>query len=140
MSPTYEAYFQALVSPNQNTNQHPTDRAAVAKYIRQRDRRKRAENVKKSQEISSDILEKVFSQIKNIKKTISSYVNFIFHFKFQQTAEIIKKMQGVDIKLEQERQRQNAIIRTRMKEKKTKTTNMIQAYEILDNANEAELA
>src|SRR5690348_10936632 len=42
MNPTYQAYFEALLAPNQNQNQHPSDRAAVIKYIRRRERRKRA--------------------------------------------------------------------------------------------------
>ncbi len=49
-------------------------------------------------------------------------------------------MEGVDIKLEHERQRQNEILRARMNEKKLKTNNIIQANEILDQANEADLA
>jgi hypothetical protein len=52
----------------------------------------------------------------------------------------MQKMDGMDIKLEHERQRQNEILRARMNEKKIKTNNMLQASEILDQANEADLA
>jgi hypothetical protein len=52
----------------------------------------------------------------------------------------MQKMEGIDIKLEHERQRQNEILRSRMNEKKIKTNNIIQANEILDQANEAEIA
>lgn len=52
----------------------------------------------------------------------------------------MQKMEGMDIKLEHERQRQNEILRARMNEKKLKTNNLAQANEILDRANEAELA
>ena len=48
-------------------------------------------------------------------------------------------MEGVDVKLEHERQRQNEILRARMNEKKIKTINVLQANEILDQANEADL-
>jgi hypothetical protein len=48
-------------------------------------------------------------------------------------------MEGVDIKLENERKRQNEILRARMNEKKNKTNSIIQANEILDQANEADL-
>ncbi len=46
----------------------------------------------------------------------------------------------MDIKLENERRRQNEILRARMNEKKLKTNNILQANEILDQANEADLA
>ncbi|CAF2874688.1 unnamed protein product [Rotaria sp. Silwood2] len=49
-------------------------------------------------------------------------------------------MEGVDIKLEHERERQNQILRARMNENKIKTNNIIQANEIIDQANEAALA
>jgi hypothetical protein len=49
-------------------------------------------------------------------------------------------MEGMDIKLENERRRQNEILRARMNEKKLKTNNILQANEILDQANEADLA
>ena len=52
----------------------------------------------------------------------------------------MQKMEGMDMKLEHERQRQNEILRSRMNEKKIKTNNIIQANEILDQANEAEIA
>lgn len=61
-------------------------------------------------------------------------------FFFQQTAELMQKMEGMDVKLEYERQRQNEILRARMNEKKIKTNNLAQANEILDQANEADLA
>lgn len=59
---------------------------------------------------------------------------------FQQTVELMQKMDGMDIKLENERQRQNEILRARMNEKKVKTNNILQANEILDQAVEADLA
>ncbi|CAF2317264.1 unnamed protein product [Rotaria sp. Silwood2] len=114
-SSTYQAYFEALLSTDQNNEQHPTDKAAVLKYLRRRERRKRAEENKKNHQLSDDILEK-------------------------QTAELILKMEGVDIKLEHERERQNQILRARMNENKIKTNNIIQANEIIDQANEAALA
>jgi len=49
-------------------------------------------------------------------------------------------MEGMDIKLENERRRQNEILRAKMNEKKLKTNNILQANEILDQANEADLA
>ena len=52
----------------------------------------------------------------------------------------MQSVEGIDIKLENERQRQNEILRARMNEKKSKTTNIIQANEIIDQANEADLA
>ena len=52
----------------------------------------------------------------------------------------MQKMEGMDIKLENERQRQNDILRARMNEKKIKTNNILQANEILDQATEADLA
>ena len=60
MNPTYQAYFEALLTTDQNVQQHPTDKAAVVKYIRRRERRKRAEENKKNRQISEDVLEKVF--------------------------------------------------------------------------------
>ena len=50
------------------------------------------------------------------------------------------KLDGMDIKLENERQRQNDILRARMNEKKTKNNNIMQAHEIIGQANEADLA
>jgi hypothetical protein len=60
MNTTYQAYFEALLTPNQNQQQHPSDRAAVIKYIRRRERRRRAEENRKSHQLTNDILEKVF--------------------------------------------------------------------------------
>jgi hypothetical protein len=60
MNHTYQAYFGALLTNDKNGQQHATDKAAVVKYIRRRERRKRAEENKKNHEISDDILEKVF--------------------------------------------------------------------------------
>ena len=48
-------------------------------------------------------------------------------------------MENVDVKLENERQRQNEILHVRINEQKTKTNNFIQANEIIDQANEADL-
>ncbi|CAF3132372.1 unnamed protein product [Rotaria socialis] len=114
VNPKYQAYFEELLSSNENDSQHPTDKAAVLKYIRRRERQKRAEENKKNHELSEDILEK-------------------------QTAEIIEKMEVVDIKLQNEKQRQNELLRMRMQENKIKTHNRIQANEIIDQANEADL-
>ncbi len=52
----------------------------------------------------------------------------------------MQKIDGMDIKLAHERERQNEILRTRMNEKKLKTNNIIQANEIIDQANEADIA
>ena len=59
LNPTYQAYFEALLTPSPTEQQHPTDRAAVVKYIRRRERRRRAEANRKTFEVSEDILEKV---------------------------------------------------------------------------------
>lgn len=59
MNPTYQVYFEALLTQGCNSEQDPTDRAAVAKYIRRRERRKRAEENKQNHTISNDTLEKV---------------------------------------------------------------------------------
>ncbi|CAF2051201.1 unnamed protein product [Rotaria magnacalcarata] len=115
VSPKYQAYFEALLSSDENDSQHPTDKAAVLKYIRRRERQKCAEENKKNHELSEDIREK-------------------------QTAEIIETMEVVDIKLQHERQRQNELLRMRMQENKIRSQNRIQANEIIDQANEADLA
>jgi hypothetical protein len=52
----------------------------------------------------------------------------------------MQKFDGMDIKLEHERERQNEILRAKMNEKKMKTNNIIQANEIIDQANEADIA
>ncbi|CAF1466757.1 unnamed protein product [Adineta ricciae] len=115
MNPTYQAYFEALLTTDKNDSQHPSDKAAVIKYIRGRERRKRAAENKKNHQLTDDVLEK-------------------------QTAELMGKLDGMDIKLENERQRQNDILRARMNEKKTKNNNIMQAHEIIGQANEADLA
>ena len=69
-----------------------------------------------------------------------NFITNLAKLSFQQTAELMEKMGGMDIKLEHERQRQNEILRARMNEKKVKTNNLMQANEILDQANEADLA
>ncbi|CAF4027852.1 unnamed protein product [Rotaria sp. Silwood2] len=115
MNLTYQAYFEALLTTDQNQQQHPSDKAAVIKYIRRRERRKRAEENRKSSELSADIHE-------------------------NQTAEIIDKMGGVDVKLEHERERQNNLLHTKMNEKKTRTQNILEASQIIDQAHEANLA
>jgi hypothetical protein len=58
MNTTYQAYFEALLVPDQN--QHPSDKAAVIKYIRRRERRRRAEENRKNHELTTDIIEKVY--------------------------------------------------------------------------------
>lgn len=72
MNVTYQAYFEALLTNDQN-GQHPTDRAAVVKYIRRRERRKRAEENKKNHQLSDDVLEKVFHIINNYKISSSLF-------------------------------------------------------------------
>jgi hypothetical protein len=49
-------------------------------------------------------------------------------------------MDGVDVKLEHERQRQNDLLRSKINEKKIKTQTMIEVTEIIDQAHEATLA
>jgi hypothetical protein len=49
-------------------------------------------------------------------------------------------MNGMDVKLERERQRQNDLLHTKMNEKKSQTKNLMEAGEIIDQANEANLA
>ena len=48
-------------------------------------------------------------------------------------------MEGIDIKLEHERQRQNDLMRQKMNEKRVKSHTLVQAHEIIDQANEANL-
>jgi hypothetical protein len=48
-------------------------------------------------------------------------------------------MDGVDVKLEHERQRQNDLLRSKINEKKIKTQTMIEVTEIIDQAHEADL-
>ncbi|CAF3332530.1 unnamed protein product [Rotaria socialis] len=115
MNATYQAYFEALLTHDANQQQHPSDKVAVIKYIRRRERRKRAETNRKNNELSSDILQK-------------------------QTAELIGKIGSIDIKLEHERQRQNDTIRTKMNEKKVRAQNITETSEIIDQAHEANLA
>ncbi|CAF1037851.1 unnamed protein product [Rotaria sp. Silwood1] len=115
MNATYQAYFEALLTTDQNQQQHPSDKAAVIKYIRRRERRKRAEENRKNVDLSSDILEK-------------------------QTSDIIDKMGGMDVKLEHEKERQHNLLRTKMNEKKIKTQNIIEVGQIIDQAHEANLA
>ena len=59
MNPTYQAHFEALLVNDHNQQQHPSDKAAVVKYIRRRERRKRAEENKKNYQLSDDTLEQV---------------------------------------------------------------------------------
>jgi hypothetical protein len=61
MNTTYQAYFEALLTTDQNQQQHPSDKAAVIKYIRRRERRKRAEQNRKNNEVTGDVLVKVFT-------------------------------------------------------------------------------
>ena len=65
MNTTYQAYFRTLLTPDQNRQQHSTDKAAVAKYIRRRERRKRAEENKQTYELTDDILERVCASLNN---------------------------------------------------------------------------
>ena len=67
MNPRYQAYFEALLTTDQNQQQHPSDKAAVIKYIRRRERRKRAEENKKNHQLTDDILEKVL-KVSSIQK------------------------------------------------------------------------
>jgi hypothetical protein len=73
MNTRYQAYFEALLTTNQNQQQHPSDKAAVIKYIRRRERRKRAEENRKNHQLTDDILEQVW-------KISSIQQNFIFSF------------------------------------------------------------
>lgn len=53
-------YSDGLFSTlNSNEQQHPSDRAAVIKYLRKRERRKRAEENRKNFELNDDVLERV---------------------------------------------------------------------------------
>lgn len=49
-------------------------------------------------------------------------------------------MDGMDIKLAKERQRQNNLLLSKMNEKKIRVQNMIETSEIIDKAHEADLA
>ncbi|CAF0761917.1 unnamed protein product [Didymodactylos carnosus] len=108
------AYFEALLA-DESTHQHPSDKAAVVKYIRRRERRKRAEENRKQNELTDAILEK-------------------------QTQKIINNMEGMDVKLENERQRQNELLKQRMEEKKAKHDITTKANDIMEMAHEGELA
>jgi hypothetical protein len=59
MNTIYQAYFGALLTSDQNPQQHPSDKAAVIKYIRRRERRTRAEKNRTKSDISDDVFEKV---------------------------------------------------------------------------------
>jgi hypothetical protein len=48
-------------------------------------------------------------------------------------------MDGIDVKLEHERQRQNDLLRSKINEKKIKTKTMLEVTEIIDQAHEANL-
>jgi hypothetical protein len=61
MNTRYHAYFEALLTTDQNQQQHPSDKAAVIKYIRRRERRKRAEQNRKNNEVTGDVLVKVLT-------------------------------------------------------------------------------
>jgi hypothetical protein len=78
MNPTYHAYFEALLTPDPNEQQHSTDKAAVVKYIRGRERRRRAEENRKNNQLSEDVLEKVFHMINKNQSNCPS-----FHFSKQ---------------------------------------------------------
>lgn len=67
MHTTYQAYFEALLAPNQNQQQHPSDKAAVIRYIRRRERRKRAEENQKNNQLTDEVLEKVHRLIVTTK-------------------------------------------------------------------------
>ena len=55
-------YLESLVATPKGTGQpHPSDRAAVIKYLRKRERRKRAEENRKTFEMTDDALERVRS-------------------------------------------------------------------------------
>lgn len=49
-------------------------------------------------------------------------------------------MGGMDVKLENEKMRQNNLLRTLMNEKRTKNHNIIELGEIIDRDHEAHLA
>ncbi|CAF0750285.1 unnamed protein product [Adineta steineri] len=114
MNETYQAHFQALLTTNQNPDQHPTDKAAVIKYIRRRERRKRAEQNRKSYEVTDETLEK-------------------------QTVDLMDELDSMDMKFERERQRQNEISRTKMQQQRIKSHNVLEAKGIIDQAHEANL-
>jgi hypothetical protein len=61
-NPTYQAYFEALLTETPNQQRHESDRTAVIKYIRRRERRKRADENRKSYQLTDDALEKVCEQ------------------------------------------------------------------------------
>ena len=132
MDPTYQAHFDALLADETKSQQQATDKAAVVKYIRRRERRKRADENKKNHEMSDDILERVCS-------CASPRLSSLALSSSQQTADLMLKIGGMDMKLEHERDRQNELLRARMNEKKMKTNSIQQVNEIIDQANEADL-
>jgi hypothetical protein len=66
MSSIYQAYFEKLLIEQRNS----TDKAAVVKYIRRRERRKRAEENKATRALAGDTLEKVRRVNVNISNEI----------------------------------------------------------------------
>jgi hypothetical protein len=62
MNTRYHAYFEAHLTTDQNQQQHPSDKAAVIRYIRRRERQRRAEQNRKNHELTDDTIEKVFSK------------------------------------------------------------------------------
>lgn len=77
MNATYQAYFEALLVPDQNQQQHPTDKAAVIKYIRRRERKKRAEENRKGTRSSVGTLQKVYTN--SIRKILILFSFFPSH-------------------------------------------------------------
>lgn len=49
-------------------------------------------------------------------------------------------MDGIGVRMEYERQRQNDLLHTKMNEKKIQNQNIMQVSEIIDQAHEANLA
>jgi len=82
MNTIYQAYFGALLISDQNLQQHPTDKAAVIKYIRRRERRTRAEKNRTKSEASDDVFEKVLENFSN--KNNSSWLVLLILFSKQQ--------------------------------------------------------
>jgi hypothetical protein len=70
MNTQYQAYFEALLTTDTNQQRHPSDKAAVIKYIRRRERRKRAEANRKNHELTNDVLEQVWKNFYQYKKTL----------------------------------------------------------------------
>ena len=95
--------------------QNQSEREAVEKYLRKRDRRKVAERNQRDRENNAE----------DIK---------------QETEKILEKLQGMDITIDKEKNRQAEIVKQKLEEKKNRKDHAEIATNIIDNYQESELA